>query len=135
MSHSIVVTRLGPGTYRVETAEETQIVHVAGPSHDRWVHWNGQVFRRPFAVADGTSARRGSAHHESQALTSPMPATVLKVLVTQGQAVRRHDTLVILEAMKMELPVRAMADGIVQSVLCTEGALVQPGATLIEFES
>lgn len=135
MSDLPAVTRLGPGTYRVETPDETHIVSVAGPSHDRWVHWNGHVFRRPFTNSEGAAARRSSGHAESQALTSPMPATVLKVLAKPGAAVRKHDTLIILEAMKMELPVRAVADGVVRAVLCVEGTLVQAGATLIEFES
>jgi biotin carboxyl carrier protein len=64
-------------------------------------------------------------------LTSPMPATVLKVLVAQGEPVRRGDTLVLLEAMKMELPLKAEADGTVAAVSCREGELVQPGAVLV----
>lgn len=135
MSDSPQVTRVGPGTYRIEAADETHIVHVAGPRDDRWVHWNGHVFRRPFANAAGAAGRRSAGHSEAQALTSPMPATVLKVLATPGATVRKHDTLVILEAMKMELPVRAASDGVVRAVLCVEGTLVQAGATLIEFES
>lgn len=135
MSEQVIVTPLGPGTFRVETASETHVVHVAGPPNERWVHWNGHVFKRPFASTDGAPGRRRSSHTESQALTSPMPATVRKVLASPGMAVQKNDTLIVLEAMKMELPIRAHADGVVRAVLCTEGALVQPGATLIEFES
>ena len=40
-------------------------------------------------------------------MTAPMPATVLKILAAPGQAVRKGDTLVIVEALKMELPLRA----------------------------
>ena len=46
----------------------------------------------------------------------------------------RGDTLVILEAMKMELPIRADADGTVTSVNCKAGDLVQPDMPLIELE-
>jgi biotin carboxyl carrier protein len=59
---------------------------------------------------------------------------VLKLLVTPGTAVRRGDTVMVLEAMKMELPIRAARDGIVTSVACREGELVQPGVTLVEIE-
>jgi biotin carboxyl carrier protein len=63
-----------------------------------------------------------------------MPATVLRVEAAPGDAVRRGDTLVILEAMKMELPVRAPADGTVKAVHCQPGDLVQAGVPLIDVE-
>ena len=66
-------------------------------------------------------------------LSAPMPATVRQIRVGVGDAVRRGDTLIVLEAMKMELPVRANADGIVAAVRCAEGELVQPGLPLIEL--
>ena len=62
-----------------------------------------------------------------------MPATVIKVLVGRGAKVRKGDTVVLLEAMKMELPVRALADGQVVAVNCREGDLVQPDHVLIEL--
>jgi 3-methylcrotonyl-CoA carboxylase alpha subunit len=69
-----------------------------------------------------------------QSLTAPMPATIIKVLVTNGQAVKAGDTLVIVEAMKMELPVRAPADASVKAVRCREGEIVQADQTLVELE-
>jgi 3-methylcrotonyl-CoA carboxylase alpha subunit len=62
-----------------------------------------------------------------------MPATVIKVLVAPGVAVRKGDTVVVLEAMKMELPIRATSDATVKAVHCREGELVQPDAVLVEF--
>ena len=54
--------------------------------------------------------------------------------VEPGAAVKKGDTLIVLEAMKMELPIRAPADGTVARVTCTEGQLVQPGVPLVELE-
>jgi geranyl-CoA carboxylase alpha subunit len=71
--------------------------------------------------------------HGPQRLTAPMPATVIKVLVSPGQQVRKGDTVVLLEAMKMELPVRALADGTVGAVNSREGDLVQPDQILVEL--
>ena len=62
-----------------------------------------------------------------------MPATVLKILVKAGDAVKKGDTVLVLEAMKMELPVRAPADATIGAVRCREGELVPADATLIEF--
>ena len=64
---------------------------------------------------------------------APMPATVIKVQVAAGDAVKKGDVVVLLEAMKMELPLRAEADGTVKRVLCKAGELVQPDVPLIEF--
>jgi 3-methylcrotonyl-CoA carboxylase alpha subunit len=133
MSTGPVVTRLGDGMYRVQHEGRSDLVYVAGPPADRWLFWNGRVYHRPFQEA--RDARRGSAAADArQTLTAPMPATVLDVLVAPGASVARGDTLVILEAMKMELPVRSAADARVVSVACRRGELVQPGAVLVELE-
>jgi len=122
-----VVTRIALGVYRVEHEERSDIVYVAGSRHDRWAFWNGHVFR---ARGAEPVRRRAAAAHS---LTAPMPATVIKVLVTPGSLVKHGDTVIVLEAMKMELPVRAPADATVTAVHCREGELVQPDTTLIEF--
>jgi biotin carboxyl carrier protein len=62
-----------------------------------------------------------------------MPAVVRAVLVSVGDAVAKGDVLVMLEAMKMELPVRAPRPGTVASVGCVAGELVQPGVPLVEL--
>jgi biotin carboxyl carrier protein len=63
-----------------------------------------------------------------------MPATIIKVHVQPGDAVKKGDTVLVLEAMKMELPIRAAGDGVVATVCCKEGELVQADAILIEFQ-
>jgi biotin carboxyl carrier protein len=126
-----VVKKIGPGTYRVETDGRGRIVYVAGPASNRWAFCDGEVFR----VETAAPARRGGSRgHVAQSLTSPMPATVLKVRVAPGAAVKKGDTVVVLEAMKMELPVRAPADATVTAVNCREGEIVQPDTVLVELE-
>jgi biotin carboxyl carrier protein len=58
----------------------------------------------------------------------------MNVLVREGQAIRKGDTVVVLEAMKMELPIRATGDAVVTAVRCRPGDLVQADSTLIELE-
>jgi biotin carboxyl carrier protein len=127
------VVRIADGAYRVETDGQSHLVYVAGAPANRWAFWNGRVYRGSQAeTAPETRSRtRRDAHQE---LTAPMPATVLKVLVTAGSQVRKGETLVILEAMKMELPLRAPADATVTAVGCREGELVQPETVLVELE-
>ena len=64
------------------------------------------------------------------AINAPMPGTILKVNVQNGQAVKKGDVLMILEAMKMENEIMAPCDGTVASVSVTQGASVDSGAAL-----
>jgi 3-methylcrotonyl-CoA carboxylase alpha subunit len=67
-------------------------------------------------------------------LSAPMPGLVLKVLVRPGDKVRAHQTLVVLEAMKMEHNIEAPYDGTVKAVNCVEGGRVAEGVVLVELE-
>jgi biotin carboxyl carrier protein len=128
----VTAERLGSGVYRVEHDGYHELVYVAGPPGRRWAFWRGQVLREEaFAEAVGPHA---GCHAGVQHVTAPMPATVLKVLAQLGQRIGREDTLVIVEAMKMELPLRASADAVVKAVRCREGELVAPDAILVELE-
>jgi len=63
-------------------------------------------------------------------IESPMPGNILKVNVKQGDAVRKGDVLMILEAMKMENEIMAPCDGTVSSVSASSGNAVEAGQTL-----
>ena len=93
----------------------------------RWVFVDGEVF---VFEAGRPSARRRRASAAQGSLTAPMPATVRQVVVSPGARVQQGDVLIVLEAMKMELPVRAPRDGTVAAVHCRQGELVQPGQAL-----
>ena len=92
---------------------------------------DGAVYE--IASEDAAGARRRAAHHHGS-LTAPMPATGVHVNVRPGDQVQRGDILVVLEAMKMELPVRAPGAGTVGAIHCRAGDLVQPGVSLIDLE-
>ncbi len=66
-----------------------------------------------------------------QAVNAPMPGTILKVNVQNGQAVKEGDVLCILEAMKMENEIMAPNAGTVTQVLVSKGASVDTGAPLV----
>ena len=132
MDDPVIVTRIGDGVYRVEREGRNEIVYVAGPPGDTWAFWNGRMFRGRYA-APSPDRPHAPRHNAAQSLTAPMPATVIKVLVQPGAAVKKGDTIIILEAMKMELPIRAPADATVAAVHCREGDLVQPDTTLVDL--
>jgi biotin carboxyl carrier protein len=68
------------------------------------------------------------------ALSAPMPATVLAIEVEVGQQVAAGDLLVLLEAMKMEVPITAPRSARVKSIACRAGELVQAGIPLLELD-
>ena len=66
-----------------------------------------------------------------EAINAPMPGTILKVNVTQGQAVKAGTVLCVLEAMKMENEIMAPKDGTVAQVVVAKGASVNTGDALV----
>lgn len=66
----------------------------------------------------------------AQTVSAPMPGTILKVNVSNGQAVKKGDVLMVLEAMKMENEILAANDGTVSSVNVTAGQSVESGTVL-----
>ena len=63
-------------------------------------------------------------------VSASVPGKVLKVVASVGQAVKAGDNIIILESMKMEIPVVAPQDGTVASIDTSEGASVENGDTL-----
>jgi biotin carboxyl carrier protein len=93
---------------------------------------NGRVAH--VEIVDSTKRTHRRVRSTSHDMSAPMPATVVKVLVEVETHVNKGDTILILEAMKMELPVRAARDGVVRRILCSQGDLVQPGVNLVEID-
>ena len=73
----------------------------------------------------------GSEHAGS--LTAPMNGTIVAVMAKAGATVKAGDTLVIMEAMKMEYSIKAPKNGVVNEVFYAAGDLVKDGAELVDF--
>ncbi len=71
---------------------------------------------------------------EQSTLTAPMPGTVIRLLVSEGDRVQPRQPLVVLEAMKMETPIVSPYEAVVRSVHVSEGDQVAGGALLVELE-
>ena len=123
------VRALGDGWYLVRDVERQTRVAIASDANVTWVYVDGVLSTVPAR----TETRSKRSHAESTVM-SPMPATVVAINAAPGQTVSEGDTLIVLEAMKMELPIKAPRSGVVKIVNCAKGELVQPGVNLLELE-
>jgi len=129
-----------PATARPQDPWDSAGTEVAGPRRRP----QAGLARRPVRRSAEREGGRWPDSTESEcgtkvggaagAVTAPMPATVLRINVKPGDAVKKGDILVLLEAMKMELPVRATDAGVVAAVRCREGELVDADAILLEWQ-
>ncbi|WP_417629406.1 acetyl/propionyl/methylcrotonyl-CoA carboxylase subunit alpha [Nocardioides astragali] len=80
------------------------------------------------------SAKKAGGAASGDAVTSPMQGTIVKVAVTDGQEVAEGDVIVVMEAMKMEQPLKAHKAGSVTSLQAEVGATVTNGAVICEIK-
>ncbi|CAN5341857.1 hypothetical protein BH18ACT12_BH18ACT12_23430 [soil metagenome] len=83
---------------------------------------------------DALAADHREPSGEQTAVIAPMPGTVIRLLVAEGDSVRARQPLVVLEAMKMETPLASPYDAVVLAVHVAEGDRVAGGAILVELE-
>jgi biotin carboxyl carrier protein len=67
-------------------------------------------------------------------LKAPMPGLILQIAVNEGDIVKKGDTLLILEAMKMENVLKAQGDGIIKKIAVNKGDRVEKNHLLIKFQ-
>ena len=150
--HRVEAVRAGPGRFRITAEGEESIVEVLyygvgriralideelveagilpGPEEVLIYLRGGTHTLRKSQPPSVDETRPGA--DAAASLTAPMPGTVVKVLVEEGQEVEEGQLLLVLEAMKMEQPVSAPHAGVVRSLPFDEGSLVPGGAILAE---
>ena len=113
-------------------------ITVNGPAYEVTVEETGSVSApaaAPVAApkaapAAAPKAAAPAAGAGAVKVTASVPGKVLKIVASAGQAVKAGDNIIILESMKMEIPVVAPQDGTVASIDTSEGASVENGDTL-----
>jgi 3-methylcrotonyl-CoA carboxylase alpha subunit len=116
----------------VETEGRSLPVRVIRMADDIEVVVTGDTYR--FSLALQEEQHANIEGQRGKGLIAPMPGLVLRVLVKEGERVRTHQTLVVIEAMKMEHAIEAPHDGTVKKVHCAEGGRVTEGQLLVELE-
>ena len=106
-----------------------QRARVAKVGDDWWVHHGNRTHRLTLVEPGSDTSESGEG-----GLTAPMPGTVLDVMVQIGDLVSAGQTLLLMEAMKMEHKLVAPHDGKVVAVNCSAGGRVEQGVVLLEVE-
>ena len=112
-------------------------ITVNGTTYDVQVEELGATSAPAPVAAPAPKAAPAPAAPAGQAgsieVNAPMPGTIVSVAVTAGQAVKKGDTLVVIEAMKMENEIAAPQDGTVATINCTKGESVDSGKLLVSM--
>ncbi len=107
-------------------------IHVAGhkdgDARQLWI--NGRTFK-----AERVRARGSNAASADASLAATIPAVVSQILVNVGDTVAAGDKLILLESMKMVIPIQAPYAGSVSAINCSAGESVQAGTQLINLEA
>jgi len=111
---------------------ERVTAYVSSDNAKRWVTINGRTVL--LTKSSGTQ-RSGGKHEHSGEMTAPMPGQVRAVNVSEGDIVTKGQTLMVLEAMKMEMKIQSPCDGTISSLSVKAGQTVEREQMLIIVES
>lgn len=132
--------RLPDGTFHILAGGKSYnaiLEHIDRDQKQMTVRINNNVYqldiREPIDLLLQKMGLNAAAAKKTEPIKAPMPGLVLKVLVTEGQNLKKGDPVLILEAMKMENVFKAPADALVKAVQVTEGQAVEKGTVLIEL--
>ena len=118
-----------PGPIRLKMGTRPLSFHCVRDGDEVHLFWEGVAYRLRLE-------REGArpAHRALGSLEAPMPGKVIAIKAAPGDAVRKGDELLVVEAMKMENALRAPRDGVVKAFRARVGDMVNPGAVLVELE-
>ena len=116
------------GRILVELGGVRSFAHVSRCGDEWWIHFQGRIY-----VTNMHEPGSQDSSLSEGSLSAPMPGTILDVMVKKGQRVREGQTLLVMEAMKMEHRIQAPRAGEVTSVYFKKGDRVDMGANLVEI--
>ncbi len=121
------LTQTVDGTWLIQQDGIVRPVHMTAVGNRVWV----SAAMATTVVERVEKKRRGAADTKGSSVAAPMTGRIVAVHVAVGDEVKRGQAVVVVEAMKMEQPLNAPRDGIVESVKCTVGQLVDGGVVLV----
>jgi 3-methylcrotonyl-CoA carboxylase alpha subunit len=127
--HACVLQDLGGGEYRLAVDGKTHRIWVAVHRGFAYVHAFGRAWELE-VVDPVTRAQRAAGGGEAIA-TAPMPGTVVRIMVAEGDAVHKGQPLLVIESMKMQTEIVARGNGTIERVFVTENQTFDRGARLV----
>lgn len=127
---NIQIIRAANGRMDLLVDGQRVTAHVSSDMAKRWVTINGQTLM----LTKTSGAKKGVRHDHAGGLIAPMPGQIRSVAVSVGEGVKKGQTLLTMEAMKMEIRIQALKDGVVKSVSVTQGQTVEREQILVEVE-
>ncbi len=101
---------------------------------DRTHVWlDGEVYELENVNSAPRRGGKSGAAIISDTLKSPMPGTILQIVAKPGAGFEAHESLIVMESMKMEMSLSVPHSGTVTEILCSEGDLVEQGAILVRL--
>ncbi|MBI5249761.1 MAG: hypothetical protein HY912_09715 [Desulfomonile tiedjei] len=128
----LAVRDVGPNQLHVSVEGNAANIFVARTQDGAWVWINGKARFVQDADLVPRRKRRGPDDAPGE-VTPPTPASVVRVLVEQGQEIEKGQGCVVVSAMKMEITLTAPYSGTVKAVNTAAGAQVSPGEILVEI--
>ena len=126
----------GSGVYTASVDGKNVTVEISG-SGDYTAKVNGKTFTVKLSEGASSAAKAAApaaGSGDAKAVPAPLPGTVMKLLVQPGDEVAADDTLLILEAVKMENEIKAGFAGVVKEVCVSQGGVVSAGDALVMIE-
>ncbi len=114
----------------VERIDEDQAPEAQKESFQK--SWVSAGNPKPFVQVINSSAER-KVENDDHSVSSPMPGTVVKVYCAKGDTVKKGQTVVLLEAMKMENEIAASKDGYIKEIYVSEGMSIAGGMVLFDI--
>ena len=121
-----------PGYFTMKINGKSVKLSMASEGNQRHIFFNGQVFR--FTRAEGRKREKGDYDALSPEITSPISGKVVKVDAEEGVHVEGGQTLITIEAMKMEYQIKAPYGGRVDKIRFKQGDQVDIGMVLVEMK-
>ena len=129
-TREVEVLRAGNGRLDLLIDDKPVVTYVSSIGNQRWVTVNGHTYL--LTKSSGVKRQDLERSHSSE-LAAPMPGQVRIVNVHAGDLVSKGQTLLILEAMKMEVRIQASQTGKIKAILVKPGQTVEREQVLIEM--
>ncbi|MBR3616826.1 MAG: acetyl-CoA carboxylase biotin carboxyl carrier protein subunit [Bacteroidaceae bacterium] len=132
--YEVAINEVNDTTAKVTVNGAEYTVEWEKPVEEKPVVKVQPVAAKPATTAATPAAAPAAAPVNGHAIKTPLPGVIIDVKVNVGDAVKKGDTVVVLEAMKMENNINADRDGKVTAVQVAKGDTVADGAVLIVIE-